>query len=189
MHRPATRHPLAVLRRHTFLSSDTALVGSFALLPKESRAPVFLARSAALVFHTTLDSQKMCVCVDVCTRVMSSLRSLQTYCPHLLRLICCVLRWPPSHVPPPSSVSFSLFSKLCPISAPPIQGPHLSWYYLPPRQACTWGRTAAAGFRLRHARERTDLPFLCIDRQIIKHDVPVVFCQSPDRFLRELKSA
>ena len=49
-------------------------------------------------------------------------------------------------------------------------------------------RSTAAGSRLRHARALTNLPFLCIDRQIIKHDVPVVFCLTCDRFLRDRRA-
>ena len=125
--------------------------GSLALLPKGSRAPVFLALSA--------DES------DV------SRRSLRTYCSVLLR---------PSLAPlARAATSLALFLSL------PTALLHLS--SIDPRLATrprtpsllgaprTWGRSVAAGFRLRHAPALTNLPFLRTYRQIILHDVLVVF--------------
>ena len=93
LYRPLARHPLAVLRRHTFRSSDTTRVSPWLCCRKD------------LVHLSSLH------CLP--PRVMP----LGARC-EPTALCCCVLRWLLSNVPQPPSLSFSLPSQLCSISPP-----------------------------------------------------------------------
>ena len=158
LYRPLARHPLAVLRRHTFRSTDTTLVGPWLCCRK-------------VLVHLSLLR-----CLP--PRVMSSGRSLQTCCSVLLR---------PSLAPlERAATSLALFlpplSALLHLSSIDPRRPTRPRTPFLLKEPFTWGRSAAAGFRLRHARAETNLLFLRTDRQIILHDVPVVFYETRDRF-------
>ena len=110
-------------------------------------------------------------------RVMSSWRSLQTYCSVLLRPSLAPLERAATSralLLPPLSALLHL-SSIDPRRPTRPRTPFLL------REPCTWGRSAAVGFRLSHDPALTNLPFLRTYRQTIELDVPLVICETRDR--------
>ena len=159
--RSASWHPLEILRRHTLRSSDTTLAGPWLCCRLDL---LHLSSLHCLPRFSLLRTPRKCVCVDFCKRVMSHLRSLQTYCPLLLLPSLATL------------ARAAVASQLCPISAPPFQGaPLVRTPFLLGSPAPGAARLPLASGR-KNAPAMTNLPFLHIDRHMLEHDVPVVFC-------------
>ena len=150
MHRPATRHSLAVLRRHTFRSSDTTLVGSWLCCRKDFVHLSFL-HGLSHSLSTLLWTSRKCVCV--CRRLRESDVLPALAANPLLPAAASFVGHPRTcrRLPrSPSSSSHSFALSL-------LHRWNSSSYPFPPWEPCTGSRSAAAGFRLRHAPS-TDLP-------------------------------